>query len=145
MFTAKVEISFCAGHRLLLHKGKCNYYHGHNYLATIGIGSFDLDANDMVMDFADIKNPIKKWIDENWDHNMILNPNDPMLKHNLQVQPNRSFYAMPHKNQAYEPTAENMAKVLYDVVDEILEIDRGEFSLQISIRETPNCSVSYFE
>ncbi|MFM8407908.1 MAG: 6-pyruvoyl trahydropterin synthase family protein, partial [Pirellulaceae bacterium] len=27
------RISFCAGHRLFGHGGKCEHFHGHNYVA----------------------------------------------------------------------------------------------------------------
>ena len=39
----------------------------------------ELDARDMLVDFADIKRKVKHWIDENLDHNMLLCRDDPLL------------------------------------------------------------------
>src|SRR5437764_14600119 len=77
MFRVSREIDFCYGHRLLNYDGKCKYLHGHNGRAVITIEAAGLDDRGMVLDFSDIKNVVSLWIDENLDHRMILNRNDP--------------------------------------------------------------------
>ena len=62
------RIRFCAGHRLSGHEGKCAYFHGHNYLAEFHVVGSQPDAVGRVIDFAQLKEVLKGWIDQHWDH-----------------------------------------------------------------------------
>ena len=64
-------IDFCYGHRLIDHKGSCRYLHGHNGLLEVDVESDGLDSVGMVMDFGDVRDLVKGWVDENIDHRMI--------------------------------------------------------------------------
>ncbi|MEW8498229.1 MAG: 6-carboxytetrahydropterin synthase, partial [Candidatus Thiodiazotropha taylori] len=79
MYTVTKEIHFCYGHRLLNHKGKCRHLHGHNATAVIHLESAQLDELGMVCDFSEIGDYVKKWVNQNLDHNMLLHPEDPVL------------------------------------------------------------------
>ena len=78
MYHVTREIDFCYGHRLLNYSGKCRFLHGHNGRAVIDIAAESLDERGMVFDFSDVKKVIAGWIDENLDHRMILNRQDPV-------------------------------------------------------------------
>ena len=105
------RIKFCAGHRLYRHGGKCEFFHGHNYTADFYVTGEQVDAVGRVMDFAELKRLLKGWIDENWDHSFILGVEDENgIAAIKSVQPSRHFI-LPHN-----PTAENMARYLLDVV-----------------------------
>ena len=56
------QISFCAGHRLLGHEGKCANLHGHNYVAEIYVSGAEFDSLGRVVDFAVINRLFKGWI-----------------------------------------------------------------------------------
>lgn len=107
MFRVTQEIEFCYGHRLLNYEGKCRYLHGHNGKAVIVLEGEQLDHRGMVMDFSDIKRTVAGWIDRELDHRMILNEADPILPH-LREQHE------PVKVIAENPTAENIAKLIFD-------------------------------
>src|SRR5918992_2846257 len=79
MFRVTREILFCYGHRLLNYEGKCKYLHGHNGRAVITLEAPRLDERGMVLDFTDIKRVVAAWIDDNLDHRMILQRNDPAV------------------------------------------------------------------
>jgi 6-pyruvoyltetrahydropterin/6-carboxytetrahydropterin synthase len=101
------RVKFCAGHRLHHHGGKCEFFHGHNYVADFYVTAQETDDVGRVIDFADLKRLFKGWLDEHWDHGFILNQAD----HNgiqaiKQVEPSK-FYVLPNN-----PTAENMAQYL---------------------------------
>ncbi|MBR6480198.1 MAG: 6-carboxytetrahydropterin synthase, partial [Thermoguttaceae bacterium] len=64
MFFVSREFSFCYGHRLLGHPGKCRHPHGHNGRAVITLSMPELNANGMVVDFTDLKGTVGRWIDE---------------------------------------------------------------------------------
>jgi 6-pyruvoyltetrahydropterin/6-carboxytetrahydropterin synthase len=109
MYQVTKEIRFCYGHRLLEYEGKCRHLHGHNGRAVITLQADKLDALGMVVDFSTIKRVVSAWIDANLDHRMILHRNDPVLPH-LQEQ-NEPVFLMEAN-----PTAENIAKLIFDFV-----------------------------
>jgi len=109
MFQVTREIRFCYGHRLLNYDGKCRHLHGHNGRALITLESEGLDALGMVVDFSAIKRVVGGWIDAQLDHRMLLHKDDPVLP-TLQSQ-GEPFFLMD-----VNPTAENIAKLIFDFV-----------------------------
>ena len=107
MFRVTREIRFCYGHRLLHYDGKCRHLHGHNGRAVITLEAAQLDSLGMVVDFTRIKRVVSAWIDEALDHKMILHKDDPALAY-LRQQGEPVFVL------DVNPTAENIAKVIYD-------------------------------
>ncbi len=101
------EIQFCYGHRLLNYDGKCRHLHGHNGTVQIEVQSRNLDSRGMVLDFGEITQIIKTWIDQELDHKMLLCTADPLLK--VLQDLNEPCFVM-EKN----PTAENIATLIYD-------------------------------
>ncbi|MFM8380268.1 MAG: 6-pyruvoyl trahydropterin synthase family protein [Planctomycetia bacterium] len=109
------QLTFCAGHRLLRHEGKCAFFHGHNYKVDVEVASRDggavLDDVGRIVDFSVIKRRLLGWIDEHWDHGFIVSAEDTNGIAALKiVEPNKTF-VLP-----YNPTAENMARYLLEVV-----------------------------
>ncbi|MCG7866351.1 MAG: 6-carboxytetrahydropterin synthase [Candidatus Thiodiazotropha sp. 'RUGA'] len=131
MYTVTKEIHFCYGHRLLNHKGKCRHLHGHNATAVIHLESAQLDELGMVCDFSEIGDYVKKWVNQNLDHNMLLHPDDPVLP--LLQEAGESVYVMP-----YNPTAENIARLIFDYVE------AGGFPVvEVALHETDSALASY--
>lgn len=105
------KIDFCAGHRLMNHGGKCENLHGHNYRLEVYVSANELDGLGRVVDFADLREHFKSWIDENWDHGFVLAESDSEAIAAIRsVTPHRLFL-LP-----FNPTAENMARYLMDEV-----------------------------
>ncbi|WOF16652.1 6-carboxytetrahydropterin synthase [Methanoplanus sp. FWC-SCC4] len=68
------EVYFEASHRLLHYEGKCFRLHGHQWRAELWVEG-DIDADSQILvDY----NMIKKVIDR-YDHEVILNEEDPMV------------------------------------------------------------------
>jgi 6-pyruvoyltetrahydropterin/6-carboxytetrahydropterin synthase len=101
------HIPFCYGHRLLNYEGKCKHLHGHNGRAEIEITSSKLDGRGMVVDFDDIKNTLKVWIDEALDHKMLLHKDDPIAK--VLADLGEPCFLMEAN-----PTAENIARLILE-------------------------------
>jgi 6-pyruvoyltetrahydropterin/6-carboxytetrahydropterin synthase len=131
MFTVSREIEFCYGHRLLHYPGKCRHLHGHNGRVTIAFAAQQLDAAGMVLDFSEIKRVLSGWIDDNLDHRMILERSDPAVPALQQL--GEPLYLMD-----CSPTAENLAKLIFDVARQ-----SGFPVVEVSLWETPRCSATY--
>lgn len=105
------RIKFCAGHRLHQHGGKCEFFHGHNYVADFYVSAEETDHIGRVIDFADLKAAVKGWLDEYWDHGFLLYEDDENgIQAAKMVEPCK-YYVLP-----YNPTAENMARYLLENV-----------------------------
>ena len=107
MFSVTREITFCYGHRLLNHDGKCRHLHGHNGRALITLATEQLDRMGMVVDFSVLKRVVGGWIDQALDHKMLLHRDDPALPL-LRAQGEPVFV------MDVNPTAENIARLIYE-------------------------------
>ena len=131
MYAVTKEIHFCYGHRLLNHKGKCRFLHGHNATAVIRLESTILDTLGMVCDFSDIGDYTKAWINEELDHNMLMHKEDPLLP--ALQQAGERVYVMQDN-----PTAENIAKMIFD------HVAAGGFPVvEVALYETASAHASY--
>jgi 6-pyruvoyltetrahydropterin/6-carboxytetrahydropterin synthase len=131
MYRVTREISFCYGHRLLNYDGKCQHLHGHNGRAVIVLEAAELDHRGMLVDFADIKQKVQLWIDENLDHNMLLCRHDPILPV-LQAHGERVFVMDEN------PTAENIARLIFERT-----IAAGLPVVEVVVWETEKCHAAY--
>jgi 6-pyruvoyltetrahydropterin/6-carboxytetrahydropterin synthase len=131
MYRVTREISFCYGHRLLHYDGKCQHLHGHNGRAVLTFEAVDLDALGMVLDFARIKRVLGAWIDEAFDHKMLLHQDDPVLP--FLRQQGEPVYVM-----AVNPTAENIARHIFEYA-----AAQGFPVVEVRLWETENCYASY--
>ncbi len=125
------RIKFCAGHRLFEHGGKCEHFHGHNYVADFFVSGDEVDAVGRVLDFADLKARTKGWIDENWDHSFLVCEQDQNAILALEVVRPTRLFKMP-----YNPTAENMAKYLLEEVCPVILAATGARATAVRIWET---------
>jgi 6-pyruvoyltetrahydropterin/6-carboxytetrahydropterin synthase len=104
-------IEFSYGHRLLEHNGKCRYLHGHNGLLEVDVSAESLDRLGMVIDFADVNEVVKTWVDENLDHRMLLCRADPVAP--ALIEAGEPVYLMDEN-----PTAENIARLIWEAAHE---------------------------
>ena len=115
------------------------FSHGHTYSAEVCVSSSELREVGFVIDFGDLKKIAKGWIDENWDHGLILNMADPLC--DLLTVEHALIYKMPG---LLEPTAENMAKILFDVVEKEVHKISPDINVEyVSIKETPTNTAVY--
>ena len=131
MFRIQRNIDFCYGHRLPGDPGKCVHLHGHNARAEIVLEAAELDGRDVVADFADVDRRMKAWIDENLDHRMLLQRDDPLAEI-LQAAGEPVFLMDAN------PTAEVIARLLFVKARE-LELPAGE----VRLWETPDSLAVY--
>lgn len=133
------------GHTLTGHKdlsdpnkpGKCSHLHGHTYQAEIELISLTLDNFGMVLDFGHIKNSIKKWIDDNWDHRLLIWDQDGRTKNLKEMDPGSIVVV------AFNPSAENLAAHIYMKVLDLLELPGMVHLSRVRVWETPTSYAEY--
>lgn len=130
------KIQFCYGHRVMNHESKCANLHGHNAIVWIHvIPRSGLDSLGRVIDFSVVKSAIGTWIDENWDHKMIICKEDDKTIDLLSQVP----FAKPIFILDKNPTAENLAHyLLWSVCPKLLR-GKGVIVHKIVFWETENC------
>lgn len=127
------------GHRVHGHESKCANLHGHNYriFFTIQPDNKQLDMLGRVLDFGVIKSRLCEWLETWWDHKMLIWVDDPMLDDLLDIDPEG---VVPVE---FNPTAENMAQHLVEVVGPRELEGTGCILVSCRVEETRKCSATY--
>lgn len=106
-------------HRILGHKGKCAHLHGHTYkwevTIVLGVG-MSTDVMGMVVDFGDVKATVGAWLDEVFDHAVVLQHDDPLVPAILSADPDAKVTLLDGA-----ATSEIFARFAFDKVNELLE------------------------
>lgn len=146
--------SFDTGHRVLRERIKCKNLHGHLYQYEL---EFEFNSSEEIgynIDFKEIKRVGCQWIDDMWDHGMLLNPHDTVVIDACKAIPNQKYWLMSlnGKGEFCNPTVENIAKELFLAIDILFNTRAGLTLSKITLYETPNCytvctreSISYEE
>ena len=58
----------------------CKFLHGYALQFKFIFGCEHLDERNWVVDFGGLK-PLKKWLEDNFDHKVVLDEDDPQLHH----------------------------------------------------------------
>jgi 6-pyruvoyltetrahydropterin/6-carboxytetrahydropterin synthase len=133
MITANRYHDISCGHRVVGHEGKCRHLHGHNYRIHFVCGSAELDMVGRVIDFSVIKAKLCMWLEDVWDHKMLIWRDDPLLPELQKIDP--SVVVVP-----FNPTAENIGNHLLQVVAPELLHGTGVTLIKCVVEETRKCS-----
>ena len=101
------------------------------------LSSERLDKMGFVVDFAELRDKIGKWVDEHWDHAFLINDQDQELLSALDSLKEKKIFVFCNEN----PTAEVMARYLYDHVHKLY----GDLVSKVRIWESPNQYAEYFK
>lgn len=135
--TASRYHDISCGHRVYGHENKCKGLHGHNHRVHFNCLAPELDHLGRVIDFSVIKSKLCMWIECFWDHKMMIWDQDPILPKLVEIDP-ESICPVP-----FNPTAENMAKYLVEVVGP-RELEGTGVTLQsVVVEETRKCSATF--
>jgi 6-pyruvoyltetrahydropterin/6-carboxytetrahydropterin synthase len=121
MFEVTIEESFAAGHALRNYRGKCENVHGHNYRCQLTLEGEQLDSIGLLVDFVELKKVVHAVLDR-MDHQW-LNEFPPF--------------------DVLNPSAENMAKYIYDEVYAGLKEKAGVRIGAVRLWETDTASATY--
>ena len=121
MFEVTVEEKFASGHALRNYKGKCENVHGHNYRVEVTLDGERLDDTGLLVDFVELKKVVHGVLDR-MDHQW-LNEFPPF--------------------DVLNPSAENMARYIYDEVSLGLKTLSGVRLGAVKLWETDTASATY--
>lgn len=139
------------GHRVCGHENKCRHIHGHNYRVHFYCEAEQLDSVGRVVDFGVIKERLCMWLEDNWDHKFLHWENDLILVGlaRLASEETKQWGNVNYDNfieslveLPFNPTAENMAQYLLDVVGPQQLDGTGVKLVKVVIEETSKCSVT---
>ena len=118
MYEIEVKSAFEAAHYIRNYPGKCARLHGHNWTVAAIVRGNDLDDLGMLIDFKVLKGELNRVLEE-FDHS-FLNEHETFAKDN--------------------PTAENLARIIFERLNESL----GGKLYAVRVHESPNSSVTYY-
>lgn len=158
MWQAERYHDISCGHRVVGHEGKCRHLHGHNYRIHFTCQAEGLDDVGRVIDFSDMKSKLCMWVEEQWDHKFLAWNKDPILSwmHMMHYGQNVGSDLGKEEKQIrddiaeaivfvpFNPTAENMAKFLVEIVGPDQLKGTGIKLVAVRVEETRKCSASYF-
>jgi len=107
MLTITKIFNFEAAHRITDYKGDCRHLHGHSYKLEVSVSINDMGVRDMLMDFKDLKEMVKKTVVQLWDHALILKDNEANHRDFDQIE-GKIYWMLT------EPTAERMVMWIAD-------------------------------
>jgi 6-pyruvoyltetrahydropterin/6-carboxytetrahydropterin synthase len=119
---------FSMGHTLHNHPGKCVNLHGHNYRLQVVVENDQLNAQQMVMDFGDLKDIVNGVIDRDYDHRFLVASFDPRAE---ALQAIDSTVVVVQ----YNPTAEMIAHSIAATIRSSIE---GVTLSKVTLWETEN-------
>lgn len=133
----RVLPGFDTAHRITRHESKCRNLHGHRYSAEVTC-SGTLDKLGRVVDFGVIAERVGSWVTNNLDHGTIANAEDHALIDYCRTTGSKLYIL------AAEPTAENIARLLFRMARAVLA-ETGVEVVNVRVYETPNCWADYAE
>lgn len=163
----------CAGHRVVGHESKCRHLHGHNYvfhfhvapkMKCIPRAEYEkphptLDQVGRVIDFSVVKTTLCQWLEDNWDHKFLHWEKDPLINglkgllndladnwDDISTYVGAEEHAHFFNSMVslpFNPTAENLAACMVDVIGPQLLDPYGVELIECKIEETSKCHVEY--
>ncbi len=173
MHTVIRSHEICAGHRVVGHESKCRHLHGHNYVfhfkvianaihqhAHSNFVETELDQVGRVVDFSVVKTTLCQWLEDNWDHKFLHWKEDLLIEGLKEVLERDCVNVNPFFEVAdavlerdafrdslvplpFNPTAENLAQYMVDVIGPKLLSEHGVELVSCVIEETSKCHVEY--
>lgn len=141
------EFSFDMGHRVPNHKSQCRNPHGHTYKLQVTLTGDIVEEEGvsdqgMLIDFSDIKEITKNFIDENLDHGFMYYVGDPVMS---QLYLNGILKDFKHLMVEFVPTAENISKFIFDSLNPLFKDKYGTGLKLHSVKlwETPTSMAEY--
>ena len=116
MFTIRKQFKFEMAHQLKdSYSAACHEnLHGHSYVLELYFSSNKTDQYGMVVDFGEVKDVIGDYVNS-WDHSLTM----PVFFDKAYLDM-LATYTKKMRITAYNPTAENMAKAMFEEITKMI-------------------------
>lgn len=133
------QFTFDAAHRLMNHKGKCKFLHGHTYRVDVIFNCVGrtLDETGKFLDFAEAKEVITN-CSSDFDHACFLNKRDPLFI----FLSDQAYYSGEKARviaMETDPTAEAIGALLFDRIRIHIASTFGYDIVSVIVHETETC------
>ena len=130
-YTIRKQFKFEGAHQLKKAYSSCctGSVHGHSYLVEVFFRGGVLDETGMVIDFGQVSDLFKDYIGEYWDHALVMP--DSFSREYLDIlgKYNNKFFVVN-----YNPTAENISRVMFQEFAKIMATEDLNFKLLYKVR-----------
>lgn len=117
-------------------------------------GKAALDTVGRVVDFSVVKATLCQWLEDNWDHKFLHWEKDDLIKgvkEAISIDETEMFVGAEDQEHffnsfvelPFNPTAENLAQYIVDVIGPQLLSEHGVELVSCVIEETSKCHVEY--
>ena len=138
MHTCTVKLSFNAAKRLPDFAGKCAFVHGYGHVVEACFAPKEHLQGDMVVDFYQLKQALGTWLDEQWDHTILLHEKDKPLGDAIaEFTGQTPFYF------AQSPTSETLAHYLLTEI--CPHLSPQAICTNVRVYDTPDAWVDAFK
>lgn len=130
-------------HRLIELPGKCQQIHGHSMHVTLSLlceldkNGYAINEHKEVVDFSGVKKSFRAYLNDDFDHHLLLNDDDPWLRKCI----DSSIMIPGVIGTDGDPTTENIAKWIFEFMKGCL----GSIVHEVKIEETATNGVKYRE
>ena len=112
----------------------CHFLHGYSLAFKFTFGCDQLDNKNWAVDFGGLK-PLKKWLEDSFDHKTVVDINDPHME---------DFKQLEQKERTFDPDLHSTLYKYAQKVDHITELGvRWVESTFSFLRGTPKKLISY--
>ena len=109
------------GHRQWKDNGHCSFVHGYGRYVEFTFSCEERDERGWVMDFGNLKD-VKKWLEEQWDHRLLLASDDPLLDEFRKIDElGGCNINVMDVAKGYGPGIEQSCKFVYDHVNPMIQ------------------------
>lgn len=114
MISITKEFTFETAHRISNHPADCKHIHGHSYRLLVTVCAEEIQDNDMIIDFKELKQIVNNNVVATFDHALVLKRNAENTK--LAQEINSKIFWM-----ASEPTVERLIDYIRIQIQNSLE------------------------
>lgn len=149
LIVERTDLNFSAAHFLMRHP-KCERMHGHNYRVTIGIESDELNSQQMIVDFMDVRN-ITRDICQKMDHHILIptKAEDIEIKEmgkEMEVIANKRRYIFPKDDALLLPIeATTVEKISEYIYKQLKQSPLKNLKIKVSVEEAEGSIATFTE
>lgn len=149
-FSTKKIGPISTGHRQwraaeLRDSSRCAWAHGYGRHVEFTFGAEELDDRGWVVDFGGLRF-VKKFLEDNWDHRLLLSSEDPLLAEFLALHEKGGVNVnVMNAAKGWGPGIEQSCKFVYDNINPIIQEQTNQrcWITKVQIWEHENNSAIY--